>query len=344
MTSAVKEAHAIVASPPAQRTVRAALAATAAAALAAGIALPHAAADPAVPPNASEALKKYTELSGEAEKLNEEHLRAQDDLKAKQGELDKATGDLTTAKQAQEGLRGQVDLLTEATFEGAQFNQLSALLVSDSQQDYLNRMAALDVLATENAEALGALTDAVTKADDAQRRATEATTAAAKLAEDIARRKSELDDQVREARAQYDTLSAADRRTLADPGDLSNIDVPAGTAGKALDYALAQRGDPYVYGANGPDEWDCSSLMQQSYRAASVSIPRTSYGQAGVGRAVSRSEVKAGDLIIYYADQHHVAMAVDNVRAVHASTEGVPVRIADIDSIGPINTIRRIEG
>ncbi|MFI9811905.1 C40 family peptidase [Saccharothrix variisporea] len=333
-----------MASPPAQRTVRAALAATATVALAGGIALPHAAADPAVPPNASEALRKYTELSSEAEKLNEEHLRAQDDLRAKQGELDKATGDLTAAHQAEEGLRGQVDLLTEATFEGARFNQLSALLVSDSQQDYLNRMAALDILATGNAEALGSLTEAVTKADDAQRRATEATNAATKLVEDIARRKSELDNQVREARAQYDTLSAADRRTLSDPGDTSRIAVPAGTAGRALEYALAQRGDPYVYGANGPDEWDCSSLMQQSYRAAGVSIPRTSYGQAGVGRPVSRAEVQAGDIIVYYADQHHVAMAVDNVRAVHASTEGVPVRIADIDSIGPINTIRRIEG
>lgn len=63
-----------------------------------------------------------------------------------------------------------------------------------------------------------------------------------------------------------------------------------------------------------------------------------------MGRAVSRNDAKAGDPIIYYADQHHVAMAVDNVRAVHASTEGVPVKIADINSIGPINVIRRLEG
>ncbi|WP_158852515.1 C40 family peptidase [Saccharothrix deserti] len=333
-----------MASPPAQRTVRAALAATAAAVLTAGLTIPQAAADPAVPANASEALKKYTELAGQAEKLNEEHLRAQDDLKAKQGELDKANGDLAGARQAEEQLRGQVDLLTEASFEGARFNQLSALLVSDSQQDYLNRMSALGVLAGENADALASLTKAVTDADDAQRRATDATNAATKLVDDIAQRKTDLDKQVADARAQYDKLSAADKATLADAGDTSRIAVPAGTAGKALEYALAQRGDDYVFGANGPDEWDCSSLMQQSYRAAGVSIPRTTYGQAGIGRTVSRGEVKPGDLIIYYADQHHVAMAVDGVRAVHASTEGVPVKIADIDSIGPINVIRRIEG
>ncbi|KOX23244.1 glycoside hydrolase [Saccharothrix sp. NRRL B-16348] len=344
MTYRTKEACAIVASPPAQRTVRAALAATAAAVLTAGIAAPQAAADPAVPANASEALKKYTELAGQAEKLNEEHLRAQDDLKAKQGELDQANGDLTGARQAEEQLRGQVDLLTEASFEGARFNQLSALLVSDSQQDYLNRMSALGVLADGNAEALAGLSKAVTDADDAQRRATDAANAATEILDDIAQRKSDLDKQVADARAQYDRLSSADKATLASPGDTSRIAVPAGTAGKALEYALAQRGDDYVFGANGPDQWDCSSLMQQSYRHAGVSIPRTTYGQAGIGRRVSRGEVKAGDLIIYYADQHHVAMAVDGVRAVHASTEGVPVKIADIDSIGPINTIRRIEG
>uniref|UniRef100_UPI0039BF751C C40 family peptidase n=1 Tax=Lentzea alba TaxID=2714351 RepID=UPI0039BF751C len=312
-----------------RRTVRGTVV-VAAVAVAAATHLAPAAADPPLPPNASDALKKYTELAGQAEKLNEEHLRAQDDLKAKESELG-------TARQAEESLRVQVDLLTEATFKGATFNQLSAALVSDSQQDFLNRMSALNLLATDNAEALAKLIDAVAQADNAARKAQEA-------AANIAARKSELDGQVTSARQQYNQLSAADRGVLGSTGDMSKISVPAGTAGKALEYALAQRGDQYVFGANGPDAWDCSSLMQASYRTAGVSIPRTTYGQAGVGRAVSRNEVKAGDLIIYYADQHHVAMAVDSVRAVHASTEGVPVKIANIDSIGPINVIRRLEG
>lgn len=299
----------------ARQTVRGALATAAVVVAAANLTSAPSLADPALPPNASEALKKYNELAEQAEKLNEDHLRAQDDLKAKQGELDRANNDLNQAKQGKEQLRGHVDLLTEATFEGARFNQLSALLVSTSQQDYLNRMSALSMLATDNAEALGKLTDAVTKANDAQRRAKDATDSAAKLVSDIAQRQTDLDNQVNLARTQYNQLSSTDRAVLGDRGDTSKIAVPAGTAGKALEYALAQRGDPYVFGANGPDAWDCSSLMQASYPTAGVSIPRTTYGQAGVGRTVSRNEVKSGDLIIYYADQHHVAMAVDSVRA-----------------------------
>ncbi|TWP45640.1 glycoside hydrolase [Lentzea tibetensis] len=327
-------------SHPSRRTVRGALLATAVVVVSS---LPGGQASAQPPANASDALKKYEELSHEAEKLNEQHLKAQEDLKAKQGELDKANGDLNTAKQDEDAFRGHVDLLTEASFEGARFNQLSALLVSDSQQDFLNRMSALGVLAADNSEAMGKLSAAVNKADEASGKAKEATDAAQKLLGEIDEKKKALDTQVNDARTQYNQLSAADRAKLGAGGDMSKILVPPGTAGKALEFALAQRGDAYVYGANGPDQWDCSSLMQKAYAAAGVSIPRTSGAQAGVGRSVSRAEVKAGDLIIYYSSQSHVAMAVDNVRAVHASTEGKPVLIADINSIGPISVIRRIE-
>jgi cell wall-associated NlpC family hydrolase len=295
-------------------------------------------------PSAADALKKYNELSEQASKLNQDHLKAQDDLKAKQAELDKAKSDLATAQQAEESLRGQVDVITESTFEGARFNQISALLVSDSQQDFLNRMSAINILAADNAEAMKKLTDAVNAADNATKTANEATEASKKLLGEIEQKKAELDKQLAEAQAQYRSLSSSVKNQLLQNGDMSNISVPPGTAGKALEFALQQRGKPYVYGSNGPDSWDCSSLIQASYRYAGVSIGRTSYAQAAAGRPVSRSEVKAGDIIVYYSSQSHVAMAVDGIRAVHASTEGVPVKIADIDSIGPISTIRRIEG
>jgi peptidoglycan DL-endopeptidase CwlO len=330
-----------VASKSAQRTVRAVLTATAVATLlGAAMPLPQAAAEP----DASEALKKYNDLSHQAEELNEEHLRAQEALSNAQGALDQANRDLEAAHQAQEALRGQVDLLTEASFEGARFGQLSALLVSDSQQDFLNRMSALGVLAGDNAEALDGLGQAVDLANDAARRAGEAADTANKAIADIDQRKAALDGQITEAREAYRSLSSAERAALNNAGDMGPIPVPAGKAGEALAFALAQRGKDYVYGSNGPDTWDCSSLMQAAYRSVGISIPRTTYSQATIGRQVSRNDVKAGDLIIYYSGQTHVAMAIDGIRAVHASTEGVPVKVQDIESIGPVNVIRRVVG
>ncbi|RKT54068.1 NlpC/P60 family protein [Saccharothrix australiensis] len=332
-----------MASYPVQRTVRAALAAVAVIALVGAVPAAPAAADP-VPPNASEALRRYNELTTEAEKLNEEHLRAQDDLSKAQGELDQANRDLDDARRAQDDLRGQVDLLTEASFEGARFNQLSAILVSESQQDFLNRMSALGVLAGENSRAMADLGAAVAKADDAARRATDAAANATKAIDDIGQRKAALDARITEARDAYRALPKSERDALADEGFTGEVPVPPGQAGEALAFALEQRGEDYVYGSNGPDTWDCSSLMQAAYRSAGIAIPRTTYGQATIGRAVSLNEVKPGDLVIYYADRHHVSMVVDGIRAVHASTEGVPVKIQDIESIGPINTIRRVVG
>ncbi|ANZ42035.1 glycoside hydrolase [Lentzea guizhouensis] len=326
-------------SQPSRRTVRGAIVATAAVVAAA---LPTAPAT--AQPTAADALKKYNELNEQASRINQDQLKAQDDLKAKQGELDKAKTDLAAAKQAEETLRGQVDLLTEASFGGARFNQLSALLVSNSQQDFLNRMTAINILATDNAEALKKLTDAVEAADTATRTANEATEASKKLLAEIDQKKVALAKQIEEVRAQYNQLNTAARNAISSRGDMSSILVPPGTAGKALEFALAQRGEPYVYGSNGPDSWDCSSLIQKAYAYAGVSIGRTSYAQAAAGRPVSRSEVKAGDILVYYSSQSHVAMAIDGTRAVHASTEGQPVKIADINSIGPVTGIRRIEG
>jgi peptidoglycan DL-endopeptidase CwlO len=341
---------------PVRRTAGAALAAAIIAALVVAPA-PTAAAEP-VPPNSSEALKRYTGLTHDAEVLNEEHLRAQEDKRAKQGELDRANQDLVTAGQAldrattaEERFRGQVDLLTEASFQGARFTGLSAMLVSDSQTDFLTRMSAMDVLAADQAASLDALSAALADAaaaqagaEDARERASEASAAADELVTDIEEKRVALVAQVTAARGQYESLNSSDRAVLADKGDTSAVATPSGAAGAALTFALAQRGKPYVFGSNGPNSWDCSSLTQASYRAAGVTIPRVTYTQATTGRAVSRGEVQPGDLIIYYSGQSHVAMAVDGVRAVHASTEGVPVKIADIDDIGPISVIRRIVG
>jgi cell wall-associated NlpC family hydrolase len=345
-----------VASQRLKRGMRGALAATAVAAAAVSLTPATASADPA-PANASDALKKYKDLSDQAEKLNDELLKAEEDLKAKQSELDQANVDLTQATQVEdqakkdeEQFRTQVDQLTEASFQGARFNQLSALLVSNSQQDFLNRMSALGVLASDNNEALDKLSGAVAKADDARKKAADAqgraktaTDDAAKLSGEKKQRKSDLDTQIKQARAQYNQLSASDLGILSDRGNMSNFAVPAGAAGQALQFALSQRGKMYAWGATGPSTYDCSGLTMKSYASAGVSIPRTSEGQAGAGRPVSRAEVRAGDLIIYNGGSH-VGMAVDGSNVVHASTEGQPVKVASLDAPGSIYAIRRIAG
>ena len=69
----------------------------------------------------------------------------------------------------------------------------------------------------------------------------------------------------------------------------------------AASIAANQKGDPYSYGAAGPNRFDCSGLTYYSYRKAGFSnIPRTSSAQAHFARHISRSQMRRGDLIFFY--------------------------------------------
>ncbi|SNS07653.1 Cell wall-associated hydrolase, NlpC family [Geodermatophilus saharensis] len=116
----------------------------------------------------------------------------------------------------------------------------------------------------------------------------------------------------------------------------------SGAAQTAVQTALAQVGDPYVWGAGGPDAFDCSGLTQYAYAAAGISLPHSSKMQSQMGTAVSRSELQPGDLIFYYSPVSHVSMYIGNGQMVHASTSGVPVKVVSVDSMGGITAMRRI--
>jgi peptidoglycan DL-endopeptidase CwlO len=75
--------------------------------------------------------------------------------------------------------------------------------------------------------------------------------------------------------------------------------LPAGTAGKVISYAEAQLGKPYLWGATGPDAFDCSGLTMMAYRAAGITIPRTSQEQWAYGPQIPASQAQPGDLVFF---------------------------------------------
>ncbi|WP_067655132.1 C40 family peptidase [Nocardia harenae] len=115
---------------------------------------------------------------------------------------------------------------------------------------------------------------------------------------------------------------------------------PQKTAGElALDAALSKVGSPYVYGAAGPNAFDCSGLVKWSYAEAGVELPRTSGAQLSAGTPVSMDELEPGDMISFYGGGHSGLYAGDG-NVVHASTSGQPVKIAPISSM-PVTGARR---
>jgi peptidoglycan DL-endopeptidase CwlO len=310
------------------------------------MALPLAYQQPPPPSTASEALAQYQQLTAQVSGVNEQLLAAKTDLDAKNAALQQANQDLAAANAAktqaaadEEAYRGQVDQLTTASYQGARFNKLSALLTGDSADDFLERASALGVLAADNNEALSKLTaavnmaeDAEAKAADAQKRAADATAQAQALTDQITKTKTDLDAQIAQVDEAYDKLSGADQAALAGGDDIGAYLAPAGTGGAAANAAMSQRGKPYVWGAAGPGSYDCSGLTMWAYKQVGVSLPHSSRAQYGYGKSVSVNELQAGDLLFYGGSAgsiHHVAIAIGGGKLVHASTTGTPVKVDD---------------
>ncbi|MEV0278157.1 NlpC/P60 family protein [Streptomyces sp. NPDC050610] len=104
-------------------------------------------------------------------------------------------------------------------------------------------------------------------------------------------------------------------------------------AARAVSYAYAALGKPYVWGATGPSAYDCSGLTQAAWRAAGVSLPRTTYTQINAGPKVSRSHLSPGDLVFFYSGVSHVGIYVGDGKMIHAPRPGAPVRVAPIDQM-----------
>jgi cell wall-associated NlpC family hydrolase len=110
----------------------------------------------------------------------------------------------------------------------------------------------------------------------------------------------------------------------------------------AVNTALAQVGDRYAYGATGPNSFDCSGLTSFSYKAAGVSLPRTSRAQSTVGTPVSKANLQPGDLVFFYSPVSHVAMYIGNGQIVHALNSSKPVQVMNLNSMPSYAGARRV--
>ncbi|MBA3528846.1 MAG: C40 family peptidase, partial [Propionibacteriaceae bacterium] len=103
-----------------------------------------------------------------------------------------------------------------------------------------------------------------------------------------------------------------------------------GKGAVAASFAKRQLGKPYRYAGNGPDAYDCSGLTSAAWRAAGVSIPRTSAAQSGSGQVVARSELRPGDLVFFYSPVSHVGIYVGNGVIINSPRPGKVVGYTNI--------------
>ncbi len=114
-----------------------------------------------------------------------------------------------------------------------------------------------------------------------------------------------------------------------------------GVAAAALSAAMHKMGTPYVWGASGPNAFDCSGLVQWTFKQAGISLPRTAAAQSTVGTAVSEGDLQPGDLVFFYSPVSHVGIYIGHGKIVNATQPGEPVQISNIAYM-PFHNARRI--
>ena len=164
-------------------------------------------------------------------------------------------------------------------------------------------------------------------------------------AEEKAKLEAERQAEIRAAeQARQDAANRASRDASRPAGSAPNAPAPSvpasGRGTIAVDFAMAQLGDPYQWGATGPNSWDCSGLTLKAWAAAGVSLPRSSSAQFGAGTKVSRDALQPGDLVFFYSPISHVGIYIGNGQLVHATNPGNPVRIASISSMPYSGAVR----
>ena len=110
---------------------------------------------------------------------------------------------------------------------------------------------------------------------------------------------------------------------------------PSVQAGITVTAALSRQGLPYVWGAVGPDSFDCSGLMLWAWQQAGIDIPRNSAAQADALREIPLDQLQPGDLVTFYSPVSHVGMYVGNGLVLHASMPGVPIKVVPLAAAGP---------
>ncbi|MDC2955426.1 NlpC/P60 family protein [Streptomyces sp. NPDC001260] len=147
--------------------------------------------------------------------------------------------------------------------------------------------------------------------------------------EEAARKAAELAKQQAAAQAEaatQDSGSTSTSGTGTGTGTGTSDSSYATKAAKAIAFARAQIGKPYVWGATGPGSYDCSGLTQAAWKAAGVTLPRTTYDQVNAGTTVSLTDAQPGDLIFFYDDISHVGIYIGNGMMIHAPKPGAYVR------------------
>ncbi|GAA2702325.1 NlpC/P60 family protein [Micromonospora olivasterospora] len=314
----------------ARRVVHRLLTVVAAVAVGAGMLTAPAYAAPSVDEIEAQIDKQWEQLEPTIEQYNK--VRAQLRVnKQKSDELQKKIEPL--ALETDLAMSRVSDLASRYYMSGPS-QELSALLVSTKPGTLAEQLTLLDRLAAHERKQLEGVM-AVRAKYDAQKQKLDALIAdQEKKTKELAAKKTQINAEIKRLQG------LMPKTVVVTEGCPTITGVVSSAARTAIRTACAQVGDPYVWGATGPNAFDCSGLTQYAYKAAGIHLTHFTGAQWNEGRAIPRSEARPGDLVFFFSDLHHVGLYLGNDKMVHAPRAGKPVNVSSINTM-PVAGFRR---
>jgi cell wall-associated NlpC family hydrolase len=280
-------------------------------------------------PSLNTLVAEVKQLSNEVDSLGQQY----DDLKIQlahaKSEVQIAKLAAQRADAAMNGSQKAVAQLAAMGYMDGGMDPALQMLTSSNPDLFLNQASTIEQLDDEAGMRLTTLQRERLLATRAQATATEEINTADEL-------QVEINNKVKTINAKLAILNsstmAAAMAVFSQTGnypnvvlpDVSNVDVTA------LRYALTKRGDPYVWGAAGPSEFDCSGLVVWAFAQEGISLPHYTGSLWNSGMHVSRNDLEAGDLVFYIADISHVGIYIGNGLMVDAPSTGQVVQVQPV--------------
>lgn len=315
-------------------------------------------------PTAGEVRAKVADLYRQAEEATERYDGTRQKADAARAAVARLQDELARKTARLNSTRDTLGTIAAAQYRSGALDPALQLALSADPASYLQQVGSLDQLGSRQTVVLTRLADerrdiAQTRAEAAGELAT-LTSAQSRLAA----HKRTVQSKLVRARALLASLTPGERAAadgldgydgLAPYDDFSGLPAaqdgtraagrgahrtplgggpaPSARAGQAVAFAYRALGLPYVWGATGPHAYDCSGLTQAAWKAAGVSLPRTTYTQISAGTRVPRSQLRPGDLVFFYSGISHVGLYIGGGRMIHAPHPGAPVRIAPVSEM-----------
>jgi cell wall-associated NlpC family hydrolase len=295
----------------------------AALAITATLLAPAPSADAAPKPSASAAKKKLEKLNSQVDKLVNKYDKAKSQLDAAKKELQALNGQVTAEERTYQGMHTRVAQIATAAYKDGSLDYTTSLLAARDPNAALSQMSAFTQLSSGRSQELKDFISSAQRLRREQAMAQYALQTVSQHTESVKKQKTTIEKAINE---QKDILRKAGALGGSGGPIGGNYTGPAsGPPRKALEYAYAQLGKPYIWGGTGPQGYDCSGLTMMAWRAAGVSLPRVVPDQYMATRHVDKSDLQPGDLV-YFDDLGHEGMYVGGGRFIHAPHTGSVVK------------------